>query len=46
MTDKAEVTKFDVEARCPHCDEDSSVYEDEYKAGYVTCQHCDEEFEV
>ena len=46
MTEKGKITHFYVIARCPHCDEDTEVREDEYQNDLAVCQHCDEEFEL
>lgn len=46
MTEKGKITHFYVIARCPHCEEGTEVYEDEYESGFVDCQHCNEEFEL
>lgn len=41
-----EITRFDVQARCPHCENDTTVFQDELKDGEANCQHCDEVFEI
>ncbi len=41
-----EITRFDVLARCPHCENETSVTQDELRGESVSCQHCDEEFEI
>jgi transcription elongation factor Elf1 len=41
-----EITRFDVTARCPHCENDTSVSQDEARRLHVQCQHCDEEFQI
>lgn len=41
-----EITRFDVLSRCPHCDNETKVTQDELRNESVSCQHCDEEFEI
>ncbi len=41
-----EITRFDVTARCPHCENDTSISQDEARRLHVQCQHCDEEFQI
>lgn len=41
-----EITRFDVLARCPHCENETRVTQDELRGESVQCQHCDEEFEI
>lgn len=41
-----EITRFDVTACCPHCDNDTEVTQSELGGRRVQCQHCDEEFRV
>lgn len=41
-----EISRFEVTARCPHCENDTEVSQDELSCRRVQCQHCDEEFRV
>lgn len=41
-----EITSFDVVAKCPYCDNETSVHECEAKHGTVECQHCEESFSI
>ena len=41
-----EISRFDVTARCPHCDNDTEVSQSELNSRRVQCQHCEEEFRV
>ncbi len=41
-----EITRFEVTARCPHCEEDTSITQSEMNALLAQCQHCDEEFRL
>ena len=41
-----EITLFDVQARCPHCENHTTVYQNELVDGEVECQHCDESFQI
>ncbi len=41
-----EIMRFQVTARCPHCDEETDVLQDELDGGYCQCQHCDESFNI
>jgi ribosomal protein S27E len=41
-----EITSFNVLARCPHCENETSVTQYELRNESVQCQHCDEEFEI
>lgn len=41
-----EIKRFDVTARCPQCENETSVSQDEVRALAVQCQHCNEEFRI
>jgi ribosomal protein S27E len=41
-----EITQFDVHAKCPHCENETTVYQSELKDEEAGCQHCDESFQV
>nr|WP_321458690.1 hypothetical protein [uncultured Vibrio sp.] len=41
-----EITGFDVVAKCPYCEDETSVTEGEAKHGVVECQHCEEYFTI
>lgn len=41
-----EITRFDVKAKCPHCENDTPVFQSELIHGEVGCIHCDEVFEI
>ena len=41
-----EIVRFDVTARCPYCDNETSVTQDEARFRVVQCQHCDNEFKI
>ena len=41
-----EVKQFDVTAKCPHCENETSVSQYEIRSLTVQCQHCDEEFRI
>ena len=41
-----EITDFKVTAKCPHCENETSVTESEIKYESVECQHCHKYFTV
>ena len=41
-----EITYFNVKAKCPHCEQDTQVFQSELIEGEVGCIHCDEVFEL
>lgn len=41
-----EIVKFDVIARCPHCDNETMVIQSELRNRVAQCQHCDEDFKI
>ncbi|QMP81697.1 hypothetical protein [Vibrio phage XM1] len=40
------IVEFYVTAQCPNCENETWATEAEVKHGFVTCQHCDEEFKI
>ena len=40
------ITRFDVLARCPHCENETYVEEEELHHESVSCEHCGYEFGI
>ncbi|MCU8058079.1 hypothetical protein L5L78_17570 [Shewanella sp. SM34] len=41
-----EIVSFEVQAKCPHCHENTEVFRRELIEKVIVCQHCDEQFLV
>ena len=41
-----EITRFNVLARCPSCENETTVTQDELSHESVSCEHCGKEFEI